>query len=391
MVVAAVALSMILLFGASLMIRTSRALSAVDPGFRTAGVLTLSVEPARVQVPHPEQLIALYDDVLGRIRRLPGVEAAGAVRMLPLTTEMGDWGTKVEGYTPPPGERLATGWQIVTPGYFEAMTIPLRAGRFLTAADSRHAPAVIVVSDSLAHRFWPGRQALGHRIKVSGVKDSPWRTVVGVVGDVRHDGLTAQIRETWYVPQSQFDLSTGFRIDPMTLVIKTTGDPMALAVPVRGLLRAVNPDLPAASVRPLASVEIGAQARQRFTMLFLSLCSAVALLLAAVGIDGVVRTQVNGRRREIGLRMALGAQRELVVGRVVVDSMRPVLAGLAFGALAALGLSQFLSSLLFGVPPRDPATLALAALSLGLVGLAASYFPARRAASVDPLLVLRED
>jgi putative ABC transport system permease protein len=304
---------------------------------------------------------------------------------------MGDWGTQVEGYTPPPGERLAAGWQVVTPGYFEAMTIPLRAGRFLSVADGRHAPAVIVISESLARRFWPGQAALGHRIKVAGVKDSPWRTVVGVVGDVRHDSLTAQIRETWYVPQSQFDLSAGFRIDPMTLVVKTSGDAMALAAPVRRLLRAVDPNLPAAAVQPLASVELGAQARQRFTMLFLSVCSGLALLLAAVGIDGVVRTRVNGRRREIGLRMALGAQRFLVVGRVVTDSMRPVLVGLVVGALAALGLSQFLSSLLFGVPARDLATLAGAALSLGLVALVASYFPARRAATVDPLLVLRDD
>jgi putative ABC transport system permease protein len=391
MVASAVAFSMILLVGASLMVRTSRALSAVHPGFRADGVLTLEVAPARVRVPHPEQLIALYDDVLDRIRRLPGVTAAGAVRMLPLATEMGDFGMQVEGYTPPPGERIAAGWQVVTPGYFEALTIPVLAGRTVTTADSRQAPAVIVVSQSLAQRFWPGQTALGHRIKVNGAKDSPWRTVVGVVGDVLHDGLTAQIRQTWYIPQSQFDLSTGFRIDPMTVVIKTAGDPMAQAAPVRNLLRAVDPDLPAAGVRTFAAIAAGAQGRQRFTMLFLSLCSLLALLLAAVGIDGVVRTQVNGRRREIGLRMALGARRNGVVGRVVLESMGPVATGLLVGVLAALGLSRFLESLLFGVPAHDPATIAAAALCLGLVGLAASYFPALRAASVDPLLVLRDE
>jgi putative ABC transport system permease protein len=391
LVAAAVGLSMVLLMGASLMVRTSRALSRVDPGFRTDHVLTLTISPSRVKVPRAEKLIALYETLLAGIRRLPGVEAAGAVRNLPLTTEMGDWGMQVEGYAPPPGERVAGGWQIVTPGYFEAMRIPVVAGRVFTDLDRRDAQPVIVISASMAHKFWPGADPLGRRIRIGGTKDAPFRSVVGVVGDVRHDSLTAQVRETWYLTQSQVDLSIGFRVDDMTLAIKTAGDPAAIAAPVRALIRAIDPELPASAVRPLAAVAAEARSKQRFTMQFLAICSALAMILAAGGISSVVRARVISRYREIGLHMALGARRGQVIGKVVSQSMGAVVAGLALGAVTALGLSQFLSALLYGVRPHDLATLAVAGAGLALVALAASYLPARRAASVDPLVVLREE
>lgn len=391
MVVVQVALAVVLLMGASLMIRTVLALSRVNPGFQAANVLTMGVSPARVKYPRPELLAGLYDSLLARIRQVPGVRAAGAVRILPLTTEMGDWGIDVEGYAPPPGERVKGDWQTVTPGYFEAMGVPLKQGRLFTAADRRDAQPVIIINQAMAQKFWPGRDPIGRRIRVRGSGASRWSSIIGVVGDVRHDGLTAQVKEAWYLPQSQIDLSTGFPVYEMTLVMKTDREPAALAGAARDAIHAVDPRLPVSEVRPLREVVAGALSRQRFTMSFLVIFSSLALALAAVGIYGVMRFRVGARTREIGLRMALGARAGEVVWRVVAQGMRLVAAGLGIGAIATLGLSRFLSGLLYGVEATDPNTLLAAAATLALVALAATWLPARRAALVDPQIVLREE
>ena len=388
MVVAEVALAVVLLMGANLMLRTFSSLSRVNPGFRAGHVLTLGVSPSRARYPRPEAMIRLYDEMLESVRGLPGVAAAGAVRKLPLASELGDWGLQVEGFAPPPGEKVQADWQIATPGYFEAMGIPLRRGRLFTAADRRDAQPVMVVSEALAQRFWPGRDPIGRRIRVSTPR---WHTVVGVVGDVRHNGLTAAVKGTWYVPRSQFDLATGSAIYPMTLVVRTAGDPAAWAAPVRAAIHAIDPRLPVSAVRPLDDVVAGAVAKQRFTTFFLLLCSALALTLAAVGVYGVVRFRVGARSREIGLRMALGARPGQLLRRVVAQGMGPVAAGLAIGSVAALGLTRFLGGLLYGVAPQDPLTLLASVITLALVALAATWLPARRAARVDPLVVLREE
>jgi predicted permease len=388
MVVAEVALAVVLLMGANLMLRTFASLSRLHPGFRADRVLTLGVSPARARYPRPEAMIGLYDEVLESIRGLPGVAAAGAVRKLPLASELGDWGLQVEGYAPPPGEKVQGDWQIATPGYFEAMGIRLRRGRLFTAADRRDAPPVMVISEAMAQRFWPGRDPIGRRIRASTPR---WFTVVGVVDDVRHDGLTAEVKGTWYAPRSQFDLATGAAIYPMTLVVRTAGDPAAWAAPVRAAIHAIDPRLPVSAVRPLAEVVAGAVAKQRFTAFFLLLCSALALALAAVGVYGVVRCRVGARSREIGLRMALGARPGQLLRGVVAQGMGPVAAGLAAGSIAALGLTRFLGGLLYGVAPQDLPTLAASVITLALVALAATWWPARRAARVDPLVVLREE
>ena len=360
----------------------------MNPGFRADHVLTLGVSTSRAKYPRPEAMIRLYDEMLESVRRLPGVAAAGAVRKLPLASELGDWGLRVEGFAPPPGESVQGDWQIATPGYFEAMGIPLRRGRLFTAADRRDAQPVMVISEALARRFWPGRDPIGRHIRVSTPR---WHTVVGVVADVRHNGLTAQVKGTWYVPRSQFDLATGSTIYPMTLVVRTAGDPAAWTAPVRAAIHAIDPRLPVSAVRSLDDVVAGAVAKQRFTTFFLLLCSALALTLAAVGVYGVVRFRVGARSREIGLRMALGARPDQLLRRVVAQGMGPVAAGLGIGILAALGLTRFLSGLLYGVGPQDPLTLLASAVTLALVALAATWLPARRAARVDPLVVLREE
>jgi putative ABC transport system permease protein len=389
-VVVEVALAVVLVMGASLMIRTFWSLSRVNPGFRAENLLTMGISPPPVKYPRAEPLIRLYDEVLEGVRRVPGVSSAGAVRALPLATELGDWGLKVEGFAPPPGERVTADWQIVTPGYFETMGIPLRAGRTFTAADRRDAQPVIIISAALAQRFWPGKDPLGRRISVAGRKQR-FSTVVGVVGDVRHNGLTAQVKGAFYLPRTQFDLSTGSLIPGMTLVIKTGGDPADLAGPVRAAIHAVDPGLPVSEVRTLRDVVSGAVGKQRFTMFFLLLCSALALTLAAVGVYGVARCRVGARTREIGLRLALGAQAGQVSRLVVGQGMGLLAAGLGAGLLAALVLTRFLGSLLYGVEAADPPTMLVTAVILGLVALAANWLPARRAARVDPLVVLRAE
>jgi putative ABC transport system permease protein len=391
LVVAELALSVVLLMGASLMIRTFWSLSRIDPGFRAGRLLTLSVSPSRVKYPRAENVIGLYDELLERIRGVGGVESAGAVRSLPLASELGDWGMEVDGYSPPAGETVQGDWQIATPGYFETMGIPLRRGRFFTAADRRDAQPVIVVSEAMARRFWPGKDPIGRRISVHGPGARRWSTVVGVAGDVRHNGLTAELKGAWYLPRAQFDLSTGSLIPGMTLVVRTAGDPAAAAAPVRAAIHAIDPRLPVADVRPLAEVVAGALGKQRFTTFFLVLCSALALALAAVGVYGVVRFRVGARTREIGLRMALGAPAGRVVAQVVSEGMGQVAAGLGIGILAALGLARSLAGQLYGVKPSDPLTLLAAAITLALAALAATWLPARRAARVDPIIVLRED
>ena len=387
-VVAEIALAVVLLMGAGLMIRTFRSLSAIDPGFRSAGVLSLGVSPARVKYPEPEDQIRLYDEILGEIRRIPGVVAAGAVRVLPLAREMGDWGLTIEGYSTPDGGRVNAAWQAASPGYFEAMGIPLREGRAFSAADRRDAQPVVIVSETFARNFWPRGGALGHRIKI-GRDTSPWSTIVGVVGDVRHEGLTADAKQAWYLPQTQIDLSVGFTPSSYTLVLKTQGDPARYAGAVREAIRSIDPQLPASDVRPLADVVSGAFSKQSFTMFFLVLCSSLALALAAVGVYGVIRFRVGARSREIGLRMALGAGFGQVVRQIVGQSMRLVGLGLGLGLLGALALSHFLNALLFGVGAHDPLTILASTLALGLVALLATYLPARAAATVDPMITLR--
>jgi putative ABC transport system permease protein len=390
-VVTEVALAVVLLMGTNLMIRTFWALSRVDPGFRVDHVLTAEISPPYVKYRTPASLNRVYDEILDGVRQIPGVQAAGAVRSLPLATELGDWTLQVDGYAPPTGEPPSADWQVVSPGYFEAMRIPLRQGRLLTGADRHETQPVMVISEAMARAFWSGKDPIGRRIRLLGGKpDAPWCTVVGVVGDVRHDGLTAQVKQTWYMPLSQFDLSASLPGYDMTLVARTAKDPSELSRPLRDAIRGVDPQLPISDLRSLEAVVASATSRQRFTMFFLVVSSTLALTLAAIGVYGVVRFRVSTLTREIGLRMALGAPAAQVVWQVVSAGMGLVVAGLAIGVVAALALTRSLESLLYGVRVGDFLTTLAAAVILGLVAVTAIYLPARRAALVDPLVVLRD-
>jgi putative ABC transport system permease protein len=390
LVAAQVAMALMLTAGAGLMVRSLVRLLAVDPGFRSAGVLTFRLAPPQPDYPQDAQVAAFYSELLARIRRLPGVEAAGAARRLPMAGDMGDWSLQIEGYTPPPGSYSAGDWQVVTPGYLEAMGIRLLAGRTITEADGRRGPFVVLVSESMARAYWPGGKALGGRVRVR--RDgAPWMTVAGIVADVKQGGLGAATRKMWYWPHAQMEATAQFTLRPLSLAIRTGRDPLALAPAVREVVRDLDPRMPLAEVRPLADIVAASVARQRFTMTLFLAFGAVALALAAVGVYGVVAYSVARRTREIGIRMAMGAQRRDVLGLVVRRAAALTAAGLAVGLVGTAALGGLLAGLVYGLSPSDPPTLAGVVLLLAAVALGASWLPARRAARLDPLTAIRHE
>jgi putative ABC transport system permease protein len=390
LVAAELALAILLLAGAGLTLRTFQALLAVDPGFEPRGVLTMRLVTPSATYRDPPHVAEFYRAVLERVRALPGVTAAGAVRVLPLAATIGDWSIDLEGRMPPQGQDFDGDWQIVSPGYFEAMGVRLLAGRLLSDGDHFDAPPVAVINETMARQYWPNGSALGQRFRLNG-PDAPWIQIVGVVRDEKHAGLGAAVNRKWYRPHAQWTQSLTSPIRGMTLVIRTAGDPLALVGSVREAVRAVDANLPVAEVRTLEDVVERSVARQRFTMLLLGVFAAVALTLGAVGVYGVMASWVTERTHEIGIRLALGATRGEVAALVVRQALRPAAAGVLVGGGAALALTGLLRNLLYGVAPRDPVTFAAAPVLLGVVALAASWIPARRAAGLDPVGALRRE
>ena len=390
LVVVEVAMAVMLVAGAGLMVRTVRHLLAIDPGFESEGVLTLRLTAPQASYPEPQQVVALNDALLGRVRALPGVLSAGATTSLALTSELGDWGFRIEGRETPEGDNPRGDWLAVTPGYFESLGIPLVAGRTFADADHRQAPLAAVINEELARYYWPEGDALGKRIR-SGGDVTAWMTVVGIVGDVRHNGLTSEPRRMWYRPYAQLAASAGFLPRSVSLVIRTAGEPRALVGPVREAVRSLDAALPLAEVRTMEEVVSSATAQPRFTMLLLLSFGGLALAMAALGVYGVMAYSVAQRTREIGIRVALGAGRREVLGGVVGQAMALAAAGLAIGLAGALALSGALTSLLYGVSATDPATLAAVAAVVAAMALAASLIPGRRATRVDPIVALRND
>ena len=392
LVVAEVALAVVLVTGAGLVLQSVWRLLRVDAGLRGEDrVLTLRLTAPADAYPEVADVAEFYHGLLARVRALPGVEVAGAGRALPLTGDLGDWGLDVEGFQPPPDDNPDGDWQIVTPGYFEALGIPLRRGRVFTERDRADAPRVALVNETMARTYWPQGDAVGGRIRTRGPGD-PWMTVVGVVADVRHSGLTGEPRKIWYRPQAQMP-ADGFNPRSMSLAVRAAAgtDPLQLAAPVRAAVRALQPGLPIAELRTMTEIRGGAIARERFTLQLLLAFGALALTLAAIGIYGVLAYWVARRTHEIGVRLAIGAQRRNVLGHVVGQALALTAGGLALGVAGALALGRTLEGLLYGVEPADPWTLAGVAVLLGGVALLAGLLPARRAASLDPMSALRAD
>jgi putative ABC transport system permease protein len=385
LVLGEVALAMVLLVGAGLLVRSFAELTRIDPGFQSKGVLTFGIILPPAKFPEPEKLPALYDRVLERMSALPGVSAVGLGNNLPM--HGASYITfSIEGRVPPPdvGEDLQP--FAVSPGHFRTLRIPLRSGRLLEPTDGPTAPYVAVVNEELVRRFLPGRDPLGARIAFGDGSDSTaWMTIVGVVGNVAQEDLAAKP-----YPQIYFSVAQAPRRS-LWVSLRTAGDPLALAGAVRRALASVDPALPLRDLRTMDDRVAENIAQPRLSVAVLALFAGIALLLAAVGLYGVLSYAVAQRTREIGIRLALGADGGAVQRLIVRQGMQPALLGIAVGLGGAFALTRLMRSLLYGVSAADPLTYAGVALFLGAVALAAAWMPARRAARLDPISALRAE
>ena len=383
LVVSEVAFALVLLVGAGLMLRSFQRLQAVDPGFRPDHLLTVQVSLPDSKYPQGWQRAAFYQALLERVSTLPGVRSAAATDCLPMVSDFGRQ-FSIEGRpAPAPGEAPTAHFRTVTPEYFRTMQIRLRQGRHFSEQDHAQAPGVAIVNEDLARRYWPNQDPLGQRISLGKQDSAPRRTIVGVVAGVRHHYLDAPVPAEMYVPYFQWPQASA------TLVVRTVSDPVRMAGAIRTQVRAVDKDQPLGAVRTMERVVSESVAPRRAVVVLLSAFSSLALILAGVGIYGVVSYSVAQRRHEIGIRLALGAQPREVLRLMLRQGLVLCLGGVALGALAALGLTRLLAGLLFGVSATDPWTFAAVTLFLIGVALLASYLPARAATRVDPIQTLR--
>jgi predicted permease len=370
------------------MIRSVRNLLAIDAGFRPDGVLTMRISTPSTFYPDSVRVAAFWDELQRRVAAVPGVRRVGAVRLLPLATEMGDWGLVVEGYTPPPNQGTPGDWQIVTPGYFEAMGLTLREGRVFDARDDMAGPLAMIVNRTFTQQYLAGRHALGTRVRIGGADTTKRYTVVGVVDDVHHNALVGKVKPEFYATLAQFAVAPGSTRRSMSLVVRTDGDPATLVGPIRGIAKQLDPRLPISEVRTMRNIVNAAIGGPRFAMGALGLFGVLALALSAIGIFGIVSQVVASREHEFGIRAALGATPRELIGLSLRTGVRQALAGLAIGIVVALVFTRAMTSMLQGVTPTDPWTFAAVVVVTGLVAVAASVAPARRAGRADPARVL---
>jgi predicted permease len=389
LVVSEIAVAFVLVIGGALLIQSFVRLRAVDAGFNPANVLTMQISLSPSRYVSSDRVHAFYRTLIDRTRALPGVQSAGAIRALPMDGVIGDWGFTVEGSPLSPGTHMAGDWQVVSPGYFRTMQVPLEHGRLFTDADGADAPGAILMNEALARRAFPDGDAIGRRVRMGGERD--WRTVVGIVGNVRQRGLDADIRPELYLPHAQFPKGERSALRDMYLVIRTAHDPAAITSAVRREVHALDPTVPIASVRTMDTVVGSWAAERRLSMSVLTILAAVALALAAVGTYGVMSYAVAQRTQEIGLRVALGAQPGDVVRLVVRQGAGLALAGVGIGLVAAFALTRFMHNMLYQVGATDPATFAGIAVLLAGTALVATYIPARRATRVNPVIAMRAD
>ncbi|MGA2326517.1 MAG: ABC transporter permease [Bryobacteraceae bacterium] len=379
LVVVEVALALLLIVGASLLMRSLVRLQDSKPGFNPNGLLTASISLPPSKYPESAQRVAFFHQLLDRVEALPGVEAASITNLLPLSGMNVGMGVLIEGQPPPrPGEMPIVFARVVDRRYFQAMQVPLQRGRLFTERDAG-APRVAIVNETMARRFWPGQDPIGKRFGNS----RDWITVVGVVGDMKHTSITQAPDAEYFEPYPQGPRSE------MVLAVRTAADPMRLAPALRNAVLELDPDQPVSRVVAMSRRLSDSIAPQRFSALLLGIFALVALALAAVGIYGVISFSVTRRTHEIGVRLALGARRNDVLGMVVLDAVGLALIGVAIGVAGGLALTRLLGSLLYGVSATDPVIFAAVSLVLTAVAALASFLPARRAARVDPIVALR--
>lgn len=388
LVVAEVALALMLLAGAGLLIKSFSRILGVSPGFEPANVLTMNMALAPARYPNDTVRIAFWDEAMARLGEIPGVRAAAATTVMPFG---GGWSTgsfNVEGYVPKEGENNPWGdIRVATPDFAEALRIPVRQGRFISDQDLAGSPQVVVVDEVLANRYWPNADPIGKRIFFGAApgEEVQYITVVGVVGHVKQEGLDAEDRVQMYFPHRQ--AARAF----MSVLIRTDVAPTSIIPAVRSAIRSIDKDQPISQVRTMEELLTQSVGQRRLSMLLLGVFAGVALLLASIGIYGVMSYSVAQRGHEIGIRMALGAARTNVLRLVVGQGMSLVLIGLVIGIAGALGVTRLLESQLFGVNPTDPVTFTLVAVVLTAVALIATLVPALRATRVDPMVALRQD
>jgi putative ABC transport system permease protein len=387
------ALSLVLLAGAGLMIKSFLRLLAVPKGFNPDGVLMLSLSPSTAKYPLRSQQRDAYNRaVLTRVRALPGIQAAGLACMTPLEGGLMLSRLQIEGRPPfEQGQGPMIDLNLITPGYFQAMGIEMRAGRPFADQDGAGAPKVVIINETTARRFFPNENPVGHRLLIG---EAPW-TIVGVAPDTRQLRLDQEVRLEAYLPHAQ-PTSWDRNLVLAARVASDQNNPTglaSLAATIRNQVQAIEPNEPVNQIVPLEErlSSSRAVAGRRFQMLLFGAFAGIALVIAAVGLYGVISYAVSQRTQEIGIRMALGAQAGDVLRMVVWRGMRLVLIGVALGVAAALALTRVMKSLLFEVSATDPATFAMITLALIGVAFVASYIPARRATKVDPLIALRSE
>jgi putative ABC transport system permease protein len=385
LVVSEIAVALMLLVGAGLLLRSFAQLLAVDPGYRTDHVLTVPLNAPPTRYAERPQIAAFYDRVLARTGTLPGVRRAALVSVLPLSPGDNDADFSIEGRPTPQNDfdRPVAWYRMASAGYFDAMGIRIVRGRGFTGADGPDAPGVVVINESLARRYWPGEDPVGRRIRLGGGPTAPLVTIVGVAGDVLQRGLDVPPQAEMFIPYRQ--IPSRF----MTLVLWTAVEPSNEISPVRDAVRAIDPELPLTGIATMADLRQQSVSQPRFLLGLLGAFAVAALVLAAIGIYGVVSYGVTQRTTEIGIRMALGADLRRVLWLVVWSGLRLTATGLAFGLAGAAITTRTLATLLFQVEATDPITFSATAAALGSVAVLASLVPALRATRVDPIRALR--
>ncbi|HVF90769.1 MAG TPA: ABC transporter permease [Blastocatellia bacterium] len=385
LVVSEVALALVLLTGAGLMIRSFLRLQKVDPGFKPEGVITMRLQVPQSRYPDNPQIVSFYQGVMEKVKALPGVEYAGAVSNLPLSGSYSSGTVTVDQPSASiDNASFEADRRSITPDYFPALGIELQRGSNFTGAETADSQGVVIVDETFANRFWPGEDPIGRRIKLGGNQSTaPWLTIVGVVGHAKHYNLNSKGREQVYFPHAQRQTRTLF------LAVRTSGDPSALVGAIRSQVWALDPSQPLSDVQTMEQRVYSSVAQPRFNTMLLGIFASVALILAAIGVYGVMNYAVTQRTHEIGIRMALGARQKDIFGLVVGQGMLLVAIGVAIGLVGAFIVTRLMASLLFGVTATDPTTFAGVALVLVMVSLLASYIPARKATRVDPMVALR--
>ncbi|MGA2539333.1 MAG: ABC transporter permease [Terracidiphilus sp.] len=390
LVVAEIALAMLLLVGAGLLFKSFERLSSVSPGFSTDHLMVADSMRSPDAYPDAHARLDFYDRLFEQIAALPGVKAVGGVSSLPVTGRGQSLHFNIQGRPPKSsGEYITAGYRVASAGYLKALGAPLLAGRWIEDRDGDGAPTVVVVNSSFVRTYFPNESPLGKFMQVGAIPeaDVPWMQIVGIVGDVKQS-LGNDSSTEMYVPYRQADKV--LPVAALSIVVRTAGDPLAQANAIRSLVHEIDPTQPITGVRTMEENVSRSMTEPRFRTVLLTIFAGIALVLASVGIFGVMAYSVSQRTRELGLRMALGASRADVLLMVLAQGLRLTLAGVGIGLAATFFLTRYVASMLFNVPPYDPLTLAGVVLALMVISLCACYLPARRATLVDPIEALRE-